>query len=74
MVPDQALLDAMRNRVVSAPVSGVRFVGVDGPSGAGKSTFAGPLAAVFDAPVIEAFFEEDRTRERADFVVSTAVA
>jgi uridine kinase len=52
-VPDQALLDAMRNRILTAPVTGVRLVGVDGPSGAGKSTLAGPLAAVFDAPVIE---------------------
>jgi uridine kinase len=53
MVPDRALLDAVRNRVMSAPVSGVRFVAVDGPSGAGKSTLAAPLAAMFDAPVIE---------------------
>lgn len=51
-VPDQALLDAMRKRVMSASVSGVRIVGVDGPSGGGKSTLAAPLAAMLEAPLI----------------------
>ncbi|UIJ59565.1 (d)CMP kinase [Amycolatopsis acidiphila] len=35
-------------------VAGIRLVGVDGPSGSGKSTFARALAALADAPVIEA--------------------
>ncbi len=37
----------------SAPVSGIRIVGIDGPSGAGKSTLARVVAAELDAPVVE---------------------
>ncbi|NES13953.1 MULTISPECIES: uridine kinase [Micromonospora] len=35
------------------PVNGIRIVGVDGPSGAGKSTFAGRLASLTGAPIVE---------------------
>jgi uridine kinase len=37
----------------SAPVNGIRLVGVDGPSGGGKSTFAGRLGAELRAPIVE---------------------
>jgi uridine kinase len=50
---DPALLDSLVRHALSAPVPGVRIVGVDGPSGSGKSTLARPLAAQLDAPVVE---------------------
>lgn len=37
----------------SAPVNGLRIVGVDGPSGSGKSWLAARLSAAMGAPVVE---------------------
>lgn len=45
----QRIVGAVR---ASAPVRGIRIVGVDGPSGAGKSTVAGLLADAVGAPLI----------------------
>jgi uridine kinase len=46
--------DVLREIRRRPAVAGIRLVGVDGPSGSGKSTFARALAALADAPVIEA--------------------
>jgi len=51
--PDLALIESLVQHTLSAPVPGVRLIGVDGPSGSGKSTLARPLAERLDAPVIE---------------------
>lgn len=51
MVSMEEVLAEIRRRPA---VAGIRLVGVDGPSGAGKSTFARALAALADAPLIEA--------------------
>lgn len=49
---DDSLIAAIADVTRSAPVDGIRIVGVDGPSGSGKSTLAEPLARILDAPII----------------------
>lgn len=47
------MVDEISEFALSAPVPGVRMIGVDGPSGAGKSTLALLLASRLDAPLIQ---------------------
>lgn len=46
----QRIVDAVQ---ASAPIRGIRLVGVDGPSGSGKSTLAGLIADALGAPLIQ---------------------
>jgi uridine kinase len=49
MIPRQQLLEAIADRIVALPATGVAKVAIDGVDGAGKTTFADELAAVLQA-------------------------
>lgn len=49
---DESTIAEIVSTIRTAPVPGVRVVGIDGPSGSGKSTLAAPLATALGAPIV----------------------